>query len=95
MYCFFQRTDFLQLLLSENKKDGKPKLDDDEIFASSITFLLAGYETTSNALAYTLYLLALHQDVQQRLYDEIKENFNEVLTFGTVLLDENLILVMT
>ena len=69
------------MLLSENKKDGKSKLDDDEIFASAILFLLAGYETTSNALAYTLYLLALHQDVQQKLYDEIKENFNEVMYY--------------
>jgi len=72
-----QRMDFLQLLLSENKKDGKSKLEDDEIFATAITFLLAGYETSSNALAYTLYLLALNQDVQDKLYEEIKENFHE------------------
>ena len=71
--------DFLQLLLRENRKDGKSKLEDDEIFATAITFMLAGYETTSNALAYTLYLLALNQDVQNKLYEEIKENFNEVL----------------
>ena len=68
-----QRKDFLQLLLSENKIDGKPKLTDDDIYASCITFLLAGYETTSNALAYTTYLLALHPEIQERLYQEVKD----------------------
>ena len=70
------------MLLSENKSDGKLKLNDDEIFASAITFLLAGYETTSNALSYTLYLLALHQDAQQKLYEEIRDNFDEVCFFA-------------
>lgn len=78
LFVSFQRNDFLQLLLSESKVDGDTILTDDEIFASAITFLLAGYETTSNALAFTLYLLALHEDVQERLYQEIKDNFNEV-----------------
>ena len=68
----FQRRDFLQLLLSENRVDGKPKLTDDDIHASAITFLLAGYETTSNALSYTTYLLAMHPEIQEKLYQEVK-----------------------
>ncbi|XP_065054595.1 cytochrome P450 3A24-like [Rhopilema esculentum] len=67
------RKDFLQLLLAENKVDGQLKLGDTEIYASAITFLLAGYETTSNALAYTTYLLALHPEIQERLYNEVKD----------------------
>lgn len=68
-------------MLTENKADGKPKLSDDDIYATSITFLLAGYETTSNALAFTTYLLALNPDVQDRLFKEIKANIpdSEVL----------------
>ncbi|GFS44709.1 cytochrome P450 3A21, partial [Nephila pilipes] len=31
------------------------------------------YETTSTALAFTTYLLAKHQDVQENLYQEIKQ----------------------
>ncbi|GBN24126.1 Cytochrome P450 3A5 [Araneus ventricosus] len=31
------------------------------------------YETTSTALAFTTYLLAKHQDVQENLYQEIKD----------------------
>ncbi|GBM54698.1 Cytochrome P450 3A21 [Araneus ventricosus] len=48
-------------------------MTDDEIESSASTVLLAGYETTSTALAYTTYLLAKHQDVQEDLYQEIKD----------------------
>ncbi|GFR02067.1 cytochrome P450 3A8 [Trichonephila clavata] len=48
-------------------------MTDAEIESSAFTVLLAGYETTSTALAFTTYLLAKHQDVQENLYQEIKE----------------------
>ncbi|GIX82412.1 cytochrome P450 3A8, partial [Caerostris extrusa] len=48
-------------------------MTDAEIVASAFTVLLAGYETTSTALAYTTYLLAKHQDVQDILVQEIKD----------------------
>ncbi|CAL1292652.1 unnamed protein product [Larinioides sclopetarius] len=54
-----------------NKK--KRCMTDDEIESSAFTVLLAGYETTSTALAFTTYLLAKHQDVQENLYQEIKD----------------------
>ena len=65
-------------MLTENKVDGKQKLSNDEIYAAAIGFLLAGYETTSNALAYTTYLLALHPEIQDRLYKEIKSNIADL-----------------
>ena len=37
------------------------------------TFIFAGMDTTSNALAVTLQLLCEHPDVQSRLRDEILE----------------------
>lgn len=39
--------------------------------AQSIIFIFAGYETTSSALSFALYLLATHPDVQKKLQDEI------------------------
>ena len=36
-----------------------------------------GYETTSNCLAYTSYLLALHPDKQDTLYQEIEKFYQE------------------
>lgn len=36
--------------------------------------LVAGFETTSTTLAYSTYRLALHQDIQQQLYEELVEH---------------------
>lgn len=47
----------------------------EKIIANCYAFLLAGYETTSTALAYTAWLLAKHESVQQRLQLEIDTNF--------------------
>lgn len=33
--------------------------------------VLAGYETTANALAFCIYLLSKHPDAQQRLIQEV------------------------
>ena len=40
------------------------------------TFIFAGTDTTSNALARTLHLLSNHQDVQDKLRAEIVEARN-------------------
>jgi len=36
-----------------------------------MTLLMAGHETTSNALTWTFYLLALHPDIQEKVHQEI------------------------
>ena len=72
-----QHKDFLQLMMdAAEREDGEVKnLTDQEIVSHSITFLLAGYETTANALAYTSYLLALNPEKQEKLRAEIDEYF--------------------
>ena len=35
-------------------------------------FLVAGYETTAHTLAYAFILLALHQEEQEAIYQNIK-----------------------
>ncbi|XP_076416765.1 cytochrome P450 3A14-like [Peromyscus maniculatus bairdii] len=68
------RVDFLQLMMnSQNSKDTeshKP-LSDLEILAQSITFIFAGYDTTSTTLSFITYLLAIHPHVQKKLQQEI------------------------
>ena len=49
------------------------KLEDGQMVATAIGFLLGGYETTSNALSFTTYLLALNPEVQDRLANEIHD----------------------
>ncbi|KAB8356701.1 hypothetical protein FH972_024277 [Carpinus fangiana] len=56
----------LSLLLHSNA------FSDDAIVDQLLTFLAAGHETTSSALEWALYMLAKHQDVQQRLREEVK-----------------------
>ncbi|MEJ1281801.1 cytochrome P450 family 3 subfamily a polypeptide 11 [Cricetulus griseus] len=69
------RVDFLQLMMNahDNSKDKESHkaLSDMEIIAQSIIFIFAGYETTSSTLAFALYLLATHPDIQKKLQEEI------------------------
>uniref|UniRef100_A0A8C7C129 Cytochrome P450 3A n=1 Tax=Neovison vison TaxID=452646 RepID=A0A8C7C129_NEOVI len=72
------RVDFLQLMIdSQNSKetDTHKALSDLELVAQSMTFLFAGYETTSTALSFLAYELATHPDVQQKLQEEIDSTF--------------------
>jgi cytochrome P450 len=50
---------------------GVPGLTDAELSDEVITFLLAGTETTANALAWALHLLAGHPAVEKRLHAEV------------------------
>lgn len=49
-----------------------------EVIAHSMLFLLAGYETTSNTLAYIFYELALHPHVQDRMRQEVVDVLEDV-----------------
>lgn len=63
--------DLLGLMLSaEDPKTGMP-LTNTEIRDNLLTFIAAGHETTALALTWSLYLLGLHSDWQDALYEEI------------------------
>jgi len=49
------------------------QLSASELVAQALMFLLAGYETTSTTLTTCAYELALHPEIQQRLYEEITD----------------------
>ncbi|OWA52717.1 Cytochrome P450 3A31 [Hypsibius exemplaris] len=51
----------------------KKYLTEAEMISNAFLFLLAGYETTANCLAFTTYLLAKHPDIQERVYEEIRD----------------------
>ncbi|EDV24426.1 uncharacterized protein TRIADDRAFT_56208 [Trichoplax adhaerens] len=62
------RKDMMQHMIEAG---GQDKLSDDEIVSQAVIFLLAGYETTQNALSFTIYALATNPEAQQKLIDEI------------------------
>lgn len=64
--------DVLSLLLRARDDETGQGMSDEQLRDHVMTFLLAGFETTSNALAWTWYLLALHPAVQQRLHVELE-----------------------
>jgi len=63
--------DLLSRLLRARDPDTGAGLSDDDVRDEVIIFLVAGHETTGSALAFTLYLLGRHPDVQDRVRSEV------------------------
>ena len=64
-------TDLLSRLLAAKDPETGTGLSDDDVRDEAIIFLIAGHETTGSALAFTLFLLGRHPDVQERVRDEV------------------------
>ncbi|HEX2179148.1 MAG TPA: cytochrome P450, partial [Actinomycetota bacterium] len=62
--------DLLSLLLSAQDPEGGLGLSDAEVRDQALIFLLAGHETTATSLTFTLHLLGLHPEIQQKVRDE-------------------------
>lgn len=65
-----RRRDLLDILITARAEDGTP-LTDEEIAAETATFLLAGHETSANALSWTLALLSAFPAARARLEEEV------------------------
>jgi cytochrome P450 len=76
--------DVLSILLSATDIEGRP-LSDEEIRDELMTFLLAGHETTANALTWTWLLLSEDRLVQERLIQELNEVLGDRLPDATDL----------
>ena len=64
------------MLLSARYDDGS-SMEEKQLLDEILILFVAGHETTSNALTFTLQLLALHPEWQDKIYDEIKANEDE------------------
>ncbi|KAL8281069.1 hypothetical protein RQP46_006427 [Phenoliferia psychrophenolica] len=64
--------DLITLLLKANGADAKDQMSDAELQGQMTTFLLAGHETTSTSLTWTLWKLACHPEVQTKLRAELR-----------------------
>ncbi|XP_054632528.1 thromboxane-A synthase isoform X2 [Dunckerocampus dactyliophorus] len=57
------------------RRPSKKLMTEDEIVGQAFVFLLAGYETSSNTLGFTCYLLALHPECQRQVQEEVDDFF--------------------
>ncbi|HTT77933.1 MAG TPA: cytochrome P450 [Candidatus Binataceae bacterium] len=67
------RGDLLSLLLSARDEDTGEAMSDQQIRDEVVTLILAGHETTANALAWTWYLLSQNPEVELKLHAELAE----------------------
>jgi cytochrome P450 len=66
------RGDLLSMLLAAQDAEGDHEgMSDRQLRDEIVTLLLAGHETTANALTWTCYLLAQHPEVAARLEAEV------------------------
>jgi cytochrome P450 len=66
--------DLLQTLMDARYTDGKG-MSDDLVLSESMQLLVAGHETSSNALSWMLYLLSSQSDCLER----VRQEFDDVL----------------
>lgn len=67
---------FVGLFIEEAKKKGET-CDDEYLKDLVLNFLIAGRDTTAHALAWTLWCLMGHPDVEEKILKEIKEVVGE------------------
>jgi cytochrome P450 family 135 len=66
-----EREDIMSLLLQATHEDGSP-MSDEELRDELITLLVAGHETTANALSWAAERLCRHPEKLRRLTDEVQ-----------------------
>lgn len=64
------RGDLLSMFMEAEDAETGERMTGKQLRDEAMTMLLAGHETTSNALAWTFHLLAMHRDVAARVWRE-------------------------
>lgn len=65
-------------VLNQVRPQDRPQrkmITEDEIVGQAFVFLVAGYETSSNTLAFACYLLAINPECQRELQKEVDHFF--------------------
>ncbi|XP_023238259.1 cytochrome P450 4c3-like isoform X2 [Centruroides sculpturatus] len=70
-----KRRAFLDLLLYHHLNDGS--LTEEDIREEVDTFMFEGHDTTSMGISWTLFLLGLYQDAQEKVFRELNDIFGD------------------
>ncbi len=91
--------DLLNMLLETRYEDTGEGMSVEQLIDEIKILFIAGHETTANALTFTLHLLGNHQDVQQKIFDEIVQIESETddiveqlqkMTYTNAVLNESM-----
>ncbi|KAF8068991.1 cytochrome P450 [Lyophyllum atratum] len=67
-----ERTDAFTMLVRANEREAKKlRLDDQEVIGNVFILLFTGHETSAHTISATLALLALHQEIQDEILEQI------------------------
>jgi len=75
--------DLLDMLLDARYEDTGLPMDEHQVIDEILILLIAGHETTANALSWTLYLLSRHPDEQAKL-----RTATQPLSVGDIVRDD-------
>lgn len=64
--------DLLQMFLEAKDADTGEQMNERQLRDEVLTMLLAGHDTTANALSWTWHLLSLHPEVERRVFEEVE-----------------------
>lgn len=85
------RNDLIDILLAFKESSIKGETDfdftDDMLLAQAFVFFIAGFETSSSAMSFALYELALQPELQDKLrkeINEVNERNNGKLTYESI-----------
>jgi len=77
--------DLLSMLMQARDEETGESMTDDQLRSESLTFLIAGHETSATALTWTWYLLATHASILHWARTEVERVLGKrVLTFADV-----------
>jgi len=67
------------LLAEKSETNDKNHLSENELYGNLFIFILAGHETTSTTLTFSLLLLAIYPEIQEKLYKEVNKAIDQRL----------------
>ena len=70
------KDDLLSMLIDAKDEETGEGMSNQQLRDEVMTIFIAGNETSSNALTWTLYLLSQNPDAEQKMLDEIYAKFN-------------------
>ena len=63
------------MIEASDQSQTEKRMDDEEIVANILNFFITNYDALAIHLCYTIYLLALNSDIQEKLQLEIDKYF--------------------